>query len=127
MSFDQIMTLSYILMVGIFLCLVVQDFIRYLKSLIHTKSKQLPKTIEDPTFTEYMDEKYMNRTDTDNIFPVGISDEEFRKFTIKYLLGDNWYVSDPLGRTQINEVALTAILEEYSKDYQKECNIGRGK
>lgn len=70
--------------------------------------------------TEFMEERYKNREDKDNIFGVGISDAEFRKFIIDYLLGEDWYVVDPLGRTQINEIALYEILEKYSKRYRKE-------
>ena len=74
------------------------------------------------TISEYMKEKYANREDKDNIFGVGITDAEFRKFAIDYLLGEDWYVVDPLGRTQINEIALYEILEKYSKRYRKERN-----
>lgn len=72
------------------------------------------------TLTEFMKERYKNREDKDNIFGVGLSDAEFRYFIIDYLLGEDWYVVDPLGRTQINEIALYQILEKYSKRYRKE-------
>lgn len=70
--------------------------------------------------TEFMDERYKNREDKDNMFGVGVSDTEFRQFIIDYLLGENWYVVDPIGQTQINEIALYEILEKYSKRYRKE-------
>ena len=73
------------------------------------------------TFTEFMSERYKNREDKDNIFGVGVSDAEFRQFIIDYLLGEDWYVVDPLGQTQINEIALYKILEKHSKRYRKEC------
>lgn len=72
------------------------------------------------TLTEFMDERYKNREDKDNIFGVGVSDTEFRAFIIDYLLGEDWYVVDPLGQTQINEIALYRILEKHSKRYKKE-------
>lgn len=72
------------------------------------------------TISEYMKEKYDNREDKDNIFGVGITDAEFRKFAIDYLLGENWYVVDPLGQTQVNEIALAEILSKYSKRFKKE-------
>lgn len=71
--------------------------------------------------TEFMSERYKNRKDKDNIFGVGISDAEFRHFIINYLLGEGWYVADPLRQTQVNEIALHEILEKYSKRYRKEC------
>lgn len=72
------------------------------------------------TLTGFMDERYYNREDKNNIFGVGVSDSEFRKFIINYLLGEDWYVVDSLGQTQINEIALYKILEKYSKRYRKE-------
>ena len=72
------------------------------------------------TLTEFLKEKYEQREDKDNIYGVGISDAEFRKFIIQYLLGEGWYVVDPLGQTQINEIALLRILEKYSRKYRKE-------
>ena len=70
--------------------------------------------------TKFMDERYKTREDKDNIFGVGVSDAEFRAFVIDYLLGEDWYVVDPLGQTQINEIALYEILEKHSKRYRKE-------
>ncbi len=74
----------------------------------------------DITYTAFMKERYDNREDKDNIFGVGISDSEFVTFAIDYLLGKDWYVTDPLGKEQINEIALEEILEKYSKEYRKE-------
>ena len=70
--------------------------------------------------TEFMNERYKNREDKDNMFGVGISDRDFVKFTIEYLLGKDWCVVDPLGKEQINEIALCEILKKYSKQYRKE-------
>ena len=72
------------------------------------------------TFSEFLDDKYKNRSDPENIYGVGISDAHFRSFIIDYLLGPDWYVVDPIGQTQINEIALLEILEKYSKRYRKE-------
>ena len=72
------------------------------------------------TLVDFMSERYKNRKDKDNIFGVGISDKEFRQFIIDYLLGEDWYVVDPLGQKQINEIALYRILERYSKRYKRE-------
>ena len=75
------------------------------------------------TLTEFMDERYEKREDKDNMFGVGVSDAEFRAFIIDYLLGEDWYVVDPLGQTQINEIALYKILKKYSKRYRKEHKL----
>ena len=73
------------------------------------------------TLTEFMDERYKNREDKNNIFGVGVTDAEFRKFIIDYLLGEDWFVVDSLRQTQVNEIALYEILKKYSKRYRKEC------
>lgn len=75
------------------------------------------------TLTEYMNDKYNDREDKDNIFGVGVTDVEFRDFIIDYLLGSDWYVVDPLGQTQINEIALYDILNKYSKRYRTERKL----
>lgn len=68
---------------------------------------------------KFMATKYQNREDEDNIYGVGMSDKEFRQFIIDCLLGEDWYVADLIGQTQINEIALIKILEKYSKEYKK--------
>lgn len=78
------------------------------------------------TISEYMKEKYDNRADKNNMFGVGITDAEFRAFAIDYLLGEDWYVVDPLGQTQVNEIALATILSKYSKRFKKEIKPLRG-
>ena len=77
----------------------------------------------DKTLTEYMNDKYNNREDKDNIFGVGVTDVEFRHFIIDYLLGSDWYVVDPLEQTQVNEIALYDILNKYSKRYRTERKL----
>ena len=72
------------------------------------------------SYIDFILEKEKNRKDKDNIFCTGISDREFIKFAIKYLLGDDWYVIDPLGHSQIAQIALEEILKKYSKKFKKE-------
>jgi len=74
----------------------------------------------DNTYTEFINERYKTRQDKNNIFPVGISDAEFREFIIDYLLGHDWYVVSPCSTPQTNEIALEEILKKYSKEYRKE-------
>jgi hypothetical protein len=45
-----------------------------------------------------------------NIFPKPTSDSEAWNIVMDHILGPNWYVVDPLGRTQINTEALADIL-----------------
>ncbi len=103
----------------------LSNIIRGLKRRLQEKIKRLQKERkENPDgLIAYMDKLYANRKDKDNIYPVGISDAEFRHFIIYYLLGEDWYVTDPLGQTQINEIALEEILESYSMRYRKERKV----
>ena len=72
------------------------------------------------SYIDFILEKEKNRKDKDNIFCTGISDREFINFAIKYLLGNDWYVIDPLGDSQIIQIALEEILKKYSKKFKKE-------
>ena len=74
------------------------------------------------SFIEYIKEKESKREDKDNIYCTGITDKEFVNFIIEYLLGEDWYVSDPLGHNQVNQIALEEILDKYSKKFRKELS-----
>ena len=76
--------------------------------------------MKNVTFTEFMTDKYHHREDKDNMYGVGITDHEFVFFCIRYLLDDDWYVTDPISMNQINELALYDILEKHSEKYRKE-------
>lgn len=78
--------------------------------------------MNDNSYIDFILEKEKNRDDKDNIYCTGISDREFVNFAIKYLLGDDWYVTDPLGYNQVNQVALEEILANYSKRFKKELS-----
>ena len=66
------------------------------------------------TTMEYFENKYEEREDKDNIWGVGITEREFVYFIIDELLGADWYVVDPLGQSQIYEIAFLEILNKYS-------------
>ena len=74
------------------------------------------------SYIDFALEKEKNREDKDNIYCTGITDREFVHFIIKYLLGEDWYVVDPLGYYQINQIALEEILVRYSKEFRKELS-----
>ena len=57
-----------------------------------------------------LDKVYAERQDKDNIFCPGITDEQFIRAMIDLVLGPDWYVVDPLGRSQIVECALAEIV-----------------
>ena len=72
------------------------------------------------SYIDFIKEKESKREDKDNIYCTGITDREFVHFIINYLLGEDWYVVDPLGHEQINQIALEEILDSYSKKFRKE-------
>ncbi len=72
------------------------------------------------TISEFFQREYSAREDKENIYGVGMSDTEFRHFIIQYLLPENWYVVDPIGQSQINEIAIIEILTKYSKKFRQE-------
>ena len=72
------------------------------------------------SYIDFIIEKESKREDKDNIYCTGITDREFVHFIIKYLLGEDWYVVDPLGHDQIIQIALEEILNNYSKEFRKE-------
>lgn len=82
--------------------------------------KELPKDFSGMTITEFFNKRYRERADKDNIYGVGMSDAEFRHFIIEYLLPEGWCVTDPIGQSQINELAMYEILEKHSKKFRKE-------
>ena len=74
------------------------------------------------SYIDFIKEKESKREDKDNIYCTGITDKEFVNFIIEYLLGENWYVADPLGHNQVNQIALEEILDKYSKKFRKELS-----
>ena len=70
--------------------------------------KKISKEIRE--YDEWINIKYSKRYDKDNIFPVGITDSEFREWIINILLGSDWCVASPLHNNQINEIAMEEII-----------------
>ena len=61
-------------------------------------------------YDEWNKERYNNRVDKDNIFPIGINDNTFIKIITNIFLGSNWYSPNPISHDQINEEILEEIL-----------------
>lgn len=70
--------------------------------------KKVSKEIKE--YDEWLDRRYTEREDKDNILPVGITNTEFREWAIRILIGDGWVVTTPIGNDQINEVAMEEII-----------------
>lgn len=61
--------------------------------------------------------------DKENTKKIGLTDAEFRSIIIDYLLGEDWYVVDPVPQVEANKIALCRILERYSKKYRKQKRL----
>jgi len=69
-------------------------------------------------YDEMMNNKYKNRKDTDNVFPEGITDAEFRKAIIDIFCGVDWYISYSGSQSQVNEEAIETILQRMIRKYK---------
>ena len=68
------------------------------------------------TFNDWLDKNWQK----DNMFPPPLDAQLAVQFLKDYLLGEDWYVVNPLGIEQINSEIVGAILSKYSKKYRKE-------
>lgn len=70
--------------------------------------KQISEEIRE--FDEWLDRKYAEREDKENILPVWMTDGEFVEWAIRILLGDDWYTEAPVSQNQVNEIAMEDII-----------------
>lgn len=54
----------------------------------------------------------------DNIFPDGISAEEALNVLQEWILGDDYYVVDPITPSQVNVIIVHDILNKVSPEYR---------
>ena len=62
------------------------------------------------------------REDKDNVFCPPLDPYQGLRVLADYLLGEDWYVADPLGAKQMNFAIVKEILWIYSKRFRKEHN-----
>ena len=72
-------------------------------------NEQINNIIKFDIFEQKQDEKYNN---LDNLYPVGISDKEFKNWIIKILI-PSFVCVDPVSETQFNQIALYEIIFQY--------------
>lgn len=68
------------------------------------------------TFTEWLDKNW----EKDNMFPPSLNPQTALNFLQEYLLGEDWYIVNPLTTSQANCEVVHDILYKYSKKYRKE-------
>lgn len=72
-------------------------------------NEQINNIIKFDIFEQKQDEKYNN---LGNLYPVGISDKEFKNWIIKILI-PSFVCADPVNETQVNQIALYEIIFQY--------------
>ena len=61
------------------------------------------------------------------LYPAPMNAQVALNILISYLLGDDWYVVDPLSPRQVNAIAVEQILDKYSKKWRKDWNTYKRK
>ena len=69
-------------------------------------------------FREHLDK--ISKERNCGILTPPTTDREAVEFLLDYLLGEDWYVVDPLSHEQVNTQMIHAILLRYSRRYRKE-------
>lgn len=69
-------------------------------------------------FTKWLKEEC--KKDKDNLLPPKLDDRQALLFLQNYLLGEDWYVVNPLSHEQCNCELVHDILYKYSKKYRNE-------
>lgn len=67
-------------------------------------------------FQKWLDENW----EKDNMFPPSLEPQTALNFLQEYLLGEDWYIVNPLTTGQANCEVVHDILYKYSKKYRKE-------
>ena len=68
------------------------------------------------TFTDWLENDSIDY----GIMSPPMEDKKALEFLTDYLLGENWYVVDPISPRQVNTNIVHEILWKYSKQYRKE-------
>lgn len=105
----------------IMLSVIFSGFILAIGKVAHKKF-MCPKS--DKVSKEYKKQTFdilMQRDD--NIFPPGISEKTALDILQVWLLGEDWYVVDPLNGQQVNTEIVYQILYKYSDAFRKEYNL----
>lgn len=57
-----------------------------------------------------------------DIFPIETNAQDAINILCQGLLGEDWYIVDPIGNSQVNTLIVDEILYKYNKKYRKEAN-----
>ena len=68
------------------------------------------------TYTEWLNKNW----DKNNMFPPSLDPQTALDFLQEYLLGEDYYIVNPMPNIQANCEVVHDILYKYSKQYRKE-------
>ena len=74
---------------------------------------RLKKQKRQDIFLEKIWYKYGNDP-KENVFPEPMTDAEFVRLVTDYLLGEDWYITDPVSHEQANVYIASAIIEKFN-------------
>ena len=57
------------------------------------------------------------------LYPAPMEAQEALDILTSYLLGDDWYVVDPLSTKQVNAIITEQLLDKYSKKWKKDWKV----
>jgi hypothetical protein len=75
--------------------------------------KRLKKQKRQNIFLDKILNKYSNDPE-ENIYPKPMTDAEFVRVVKDYLLGEDWYIADPVSPAQANVYIAAAIIEKFN-------------
>jgi len=75
--------------------------------------KRLKKQKRQNIFLDKILNKYSNDP-KENIYPKPMTDAEFVRVVKDYLLGEDWYIADPVSPAQANVYIAAAIIEKFN-------------
>ena len=74
---------------------------------------RLKKQKRQDIFLDKLFNKYGNDP-KENLFPKPMTDAEFVRLVTDYLLGEDWYIVDPVSPAQANVYIAAAIIEKFN-------------
>ena len=74
---------------------------------------RLKKQKRQDIFLDKILNKYSNDPE-ENIYPKPMTDAEFVRLVTDYLLGEDWYIADPVSPDQANVYVALAIVEKFN-------------
>lgn len=74
---------------------------------------RLKKQKRQNIFLDKILNKYSNNPE-ENIYPKPMTDAEFVRVVKDYLLGEDWYIADPVSPAQANVYIAVAIIEKFN-------------